>query len=217
MTTPLLSFLLQAEKLKTEMRCSWTSDPARRESVAEHSWMICLIVMSIKERVTLPLDFDRIIKMLVIHDLGEAVIGDVPLRDQVGSYDKKAKAAAEHEAIKKLFSVLPDATRQELLSLWEECEDAITNEAKFAKAIDHLEACLQCYICGLETWEETDYKIAAYYKADLFKIDPFLQKFKDTIDAHTIKMILDAGKENLLPAEILETYEERKSVLSEEL
>jgi putative hydrolase of HD superfamily len=207
----LLTFLLQAEKLKTTLRCSWTSNPARQESVAEHSWMICLITLAIKDQVKLELDFDRILKMLILHDVAEAVTGDIPLNQQLDGFNGLNKSETERRVMQQMTASLPQETREELLALWEEQELAETNEAKFAKAIDHLEACLQCYICGLETWQEADYKIAAYYKAPLFAIDPFLQHFKDVIDALTIKKIIDEGKIDLLPASILETYHQKNT------
>ena len=173
--------------------------------------MICLITLAIKDQIKIDLDFDRILKMLIVHDVAEAITGDIPLNQQFEGFNGLNKSETERRAMQQMTATLPEETRKDLLALWEEQELAQTQEAKFAKAIDHLEACLQCYICGLETWQEADYKIAAYYKAPLFAIDPFLQHFKDVVDALTIKKIIDEGKANLLPASILETYHQKKT------
>lgn len=78
----ILSFLTLAEKLKTTLRHSWTNDPARQESTAEHSWMICLLAMVLFGKTKLQLDQLKVLKMLVIHDLAEAITGDIPLSMQ---------------------------------------------------------------------------------------------------------------------------------------
>jgi len=81
----LLQFYIAAEKLKTTIRHSHTSDSNRIESAAEHSWMLALIALSLFEHLETKIDQLRVLKMVLIHDLAEAVTGDIPhLKNQQG-------------------------------------------------------------------------------------------------------------------------------------
>jgi putative hydrolases of HD superfamily len=134
-----LDFLRAAERLKTTMRSGWTSagDP---ESVAEHTWRLSLMAMLLQPSVP-DLDFSRLVKICIVHDLGEAIGGDVPAPEQARRGE--AKADAERRDLVELVTPLPERLQCEILELWDEYEGAMTPEARFAKGLDKLETILQ--------------------------------------------------------------------------
>src|SRR6185437_1767014 len=97
----LFTFFIEAEKLKTTMRHSWTSDSNRQESSAEHSWMLCLIAVSIFDHLEVKVDQLRVLKMLIIHDVAEVVIGDIPAFDTEGRKNKKEREKMAVEQLTK--------------------------------------------------------------------------------------------------------------------
>ena len=108
-----LSFLNTVEKLKCNTRHSWTST-GRQESVAEHSWRLALMAMLCKNEYP-DLDINKVIKMCLIHDLGEALTGDVPAFLKTEEHEQ-----AEGVAINSILSELPDAERNEISLLFDE-------------------------------------------------------------------------------------------------
>lgn len=134
----LLDFLRLAERLKNTVRSSHTSE-GRRESVAEHTWRLCLMAL-VFERHFPDVDFARLVKICIVHDLGEAIGGDIPAPEQTGP---GTKAADERRDLLQLLAPLPAGTREEIVALWDEYEAAATAEARLAKALDKLETILQ--------------------------------------------------------------------------
>jgi len=133
-----LEFLRAAEQLKTTYRSGWTS-AGRSESVAEHTWRLCL--MSMLFAGSFPdVDFAKLVKICIIHDLGEAIGGDIPAIHQVPG---ESKAAQEREDLLQLLRPLPERLRAEITALWDEYEAAASPEAKLAKALDKLETIMQ--------------------------------------------------------------------------
>ncbi len=134
----ILGFLKQAEQLKNVLRSSHTSQ-GRPESTAEHSWRLCLMAMMLEDGFP-EIDFARLVKICIIHDLGEAISGDIPAIHQVGLPDK---AAQEREDLLTLLQPLPDAQRAKILDLWDDYSEARSPEARLAKALDKLETIMQ--------------------------------------------------------------------------
>ncbi|MBE9605921.1 HD domain-containing protein [Acetobacteraceae bacterium H6797] len=132
-----LNFLREAEKLKDVLRNSHTST-GRRESTAEHSWRLCLMAMVLAEEFP-GLDMLKLMKMCLVHDLGEALHGDIPATDPAA----KGKAAVERQDLSILVKDLPAGPRAEILSLWDEYDAASSPEARIAKGLDKLETILQ--------------------------------------------------------------------------
>jgi putative hydrolase of HD superfamily len=133
-----LTFLRAAERLKTVSRSGWTS-AGEQESVAEHTWRLCLMAMLLYGR-TPGIDLARLLKMCLIHDLGEAIRGDVPAPAQVAG---ASKADQERTDLLELTAPLPAPLQHEILELWDEYESADSPEAKLAKGLDKLETILQ--------------------------------------------------------------------------
>ena len=114
-----LTFLRAAERLKTQTRSGWTST-GQAESVAEHTWRLCLMAMLLYGHAP-GIDLGRLLRMCLIHDLGEAIGGDVPApAQQPGA----SKAGQERADLLELTASLPPALRQEILELWDEYERA---------------------------------------------------------------------------------------------
>ncbi len=134
----ILSFLRATERLKIVTRSAWSSE-GRPESVAEHSWRLCLMAM-VLHRGFPEADFERLVKICLIHDLGEALGGDIPAPQQGAA---GSKAADERRDLLTLLAPLPSPVRDEIVALWDEYEEARTLEARLAKALDKLETIMQ--------------------------------------------------------------------------
>jgi putative hydrolases of HD superfamily len=131
-----LSFFRAVAPFKEVMRNSWTAG-GRRESAAEHSWRLCLMALALEGELG-GIDVKRLIALLVVHDLGEAVRGDVPAPMQTGD-----KGPGERADFLSLLDGLPAPAAARLEALWDEYDRAESPEARIAKALDKLETCLQ--------------------------------------------------------------------------
>lgn len=133
-----LAFLKAAEALKDTLRSGHTSG-GRPESTAEHSWRLCLLALAFEDQLS-GADMLKLLKLCIVHDLGEAIHGDVPAVAQV---DKQAKQVQERQDMLQLTAPLDAASRAHVLSLWEEYEEGLSPEARLAKDLDKLETLLQ--------------------------------------------------------------------------
>ena len=133
-----LAFLREAERLKDTLRSAYTMS-GRTESVAEHSWRLGLLAVVFADLLP-PMDLLHVLKMCIVHDMGEAIHGDVPapLQDSL-----EPKAAGEREDFLTLVAPLGDPIRSELIDLWDEYELGTSPEAQIVKALDKLETILQ--------------------------------------------------------------------------
>jgi putative hydrolase of HD superfamily len=140
----LLDFLRAAERLKTVPRSGYTS-AGDRESVAAHTWRLSLMALLLAPEFP-EVDFARLVKICLVHDLGEAIGGDVPAPEQArrrAAGNAAGKAADERRDLVTLVQPLPRPLREEITALWDEYEAARSPEAKLAKALDKLETILQ--------------------------------------------------------------------------
>ena len=124
----ILQFYQKAEKLKTTMRHSWLSDISRQESSAEHSWMLSLLAIILADQLDTSVDQLKTLKLVIVHDLAEALTGDIPSFEI--SSRQNGKHEAEKKALKSIVSTLPKKAAKEILTLWQEFEDCQTPEAK---------------------------------------------------------------------------------------
>ncbi len=170
----ILDFLALSERLKFELRHSWLSN-GRQESVAEHSWQMALMALLMHRHLEQPVDIEKTLKMILVHDLVEAEVGDVPFFEK--GERKRLKAAREQMAIEKIRGALDPATGQEIYDLWQEYEVKATVEARFATALDHLEVQVQHNLADFATWEPIEHDLV-YTKMDgPCAVDPFLAAF----------------------------------------
>jgi len=157
--TSILKVLTLAERLKFELRHSYTSS-GRQESVAEHTWRMSLMAVLIEPLLTKKVDTARLLKMIIIHDLVEAEAKDVSALDVLRNPGIKIqKVEKEKQAIKNLRSVLKETNGQEIYDLFYEFENKETYEAKVANALDKLEVQLQHNHADFSTWEEIEYEM----------------------------------------------------------
>lgn len=178
----LLDFLHTAEKLKCNTRHSYTST-RRHESVAEHSWRLVLMAFLLKDQIP-GADMDKVLRMCLIHDLGEAVTGDIPAFEKTA-----ANEAAEVRAIDSLVSVLPQPLSEELAALFAEMEALETPEARVFKALDRMEAVLQHNEAPLDTWLPLEYELNRTYGTEDAAPYPFLKALREQMRLDTEEKI----------------------------
>ena len=181
-----LSALHVAERLKDATRHSYTSG-GRRESVAEHSWRLALLAYWLGDDFP-EADMDKVIRMCLIHDLGEAFTGDIP------SFDKTAADEdAEERQLYAWVASLPEPYRTEMDALYREMAAQQTLEARIYKALDNLEAVVQHNEADLSTWTENEYELNLRYGYDKAAFSPLLTAIRDAVRDETLAK-LEAGK-----------------------
>ncbi|GHE03432.1 haloacid dehalogenase [Allgaiera indica] len=158
----IVAVLSLAERLKREMRHSWLSD-GRRESVAEHTWLMSIAAILVAPRLERPVDLGHTLKLIALHDIAEAITGDIPCMEQ--SPRKDAKQQEEARAMETIKAMLPADIGAQVITLWREYEDAETDEARLARALDKLEVQHQHNLADLATWTEPEYGLV-YTKMD---------------------------------------------------
>ena len=178
----LLEILSVAEKLKCNTRHCYTSS-GRRESVAEHSWRISLMAMLLTKEFP-EADMDKVIKMLLIHDLGESFTGDIP------SFRKtEENETTEEKLLYNWVASLPQPYAAEMRALYEEMAGRETTEAKIYKAIDNFEAVIQHNESPLSTWIPEEYELNRTYGWDKAAFSPYLTVLRQEMLEDTEKKI----------------------------
>jgi putative hydrolase of HD superfamily len=129
----IVDFILEVDRLKAVTRKVRPAGLDRYENSAEHSWQIALFAASLVPYADGPLDLARVIRMLLVHDLGEIDTGDTIVFAREGWQERKS---AERVAVERIFGMLPGSSGEAFLDLWEEFELAKTGEARFAHAVD---------------------------------------------------------------------------------
>lgn len=146
-----LDFLTEADRLKTVLRANVLADASRRENSAEHSWHIALYALVLADQAGPGVSIDRVIRMLLLHDLVEIDVGDTPIH---GAHDPAAIEAAEAAAAERIFGLLPADQRRVLLALWHEFEAGESADAMFARSIDRVQPVMQNLASGGGTWRD---------------------------------------------------------------
>ena len=150
--TQQIRFIIEEDKLKEILRQTLCSQSRRQENDAEHSWHLCLLVITLAEHANVPnLDVLRVLKMVVIHDLVEIEAGDTFAYDtarQAGQHDREA-VAADH-----IFGLLPADQAPQFRALWDEFEARQTPESKFAAAVDRFQPMLQNCLTQGAAWRK---------------------------------------------------------------
>ena len=179
-----LDALHTAERLKDTTRHCYTSR-GRHESVAEHSWRVTLMAYFLKDEFP-EADMDKVIKMCLIHDLGEAFTGDIP------SFDKtKADEEKEEKLLHEWVRSLPGDLSTEMLALYEEMEERQTVEAKIYKALDNLEAVIQHNESDIKTWIPLEYELNLTYAEDKVAFSPYLKELRQAMKEDTLRKIAE--------------------------
>ena len=178
----LLSALHTAGRLKDTTRHCYTAK-GRHESVAEHSWRVALAAYWLRDEFP-DADMDKVIRMCLIHDLGECFTGDIP------SFDK---TAADEEAEERLLfqwvDTLPSPLREDMQALYREMAALETQEAKIYKALDKLEAVIQHNESSLSTWEPHEYDLNLTYGTENASFSPYLTALREAVRQETIDKV----------------------------
>ncbi|SFI82656.1 HD domain-containing protein [Celeribacter neptunius] len=134
------AFLMEADRLKTVERANQLMDRSRFENSAEHSWHACLLALLCAPLAGADVDIDRVIEMLMLHDIVEVDAGDHPIHIL---YDTDEIVAREKAAADRIYGLLPEDLAVSFRATWEEFEAMQSPTARFAKAIDYLAPALQ--------------------------------------------------------------------------
>ena len=175
-----IRFIQEAERLKSVLRSGFTSS-GRPESTAEHSWRLCLLAMTFADQLG-PLDMTKVLQLCVIHDLGEAIAGDVPAINQ---HLDPGKSERERRDLQTLTQTLPAALQAEILALWEEYEAAQSAEARVVKGLDKLETIIQ-HNQGANP-PDFDYAFNLAYGQRYTAADPVLAQIRALVDQDTLR------------------------------
>ena len=187
----LLEILSVAEKLKCSTRHCYASN-GRHESVAEHSWRLALMAMLLSgEEEFQAVDMNKVIRMCLIHDLGEAFTGDIP-----AFLKKNEDAQAEDQLLEQWVDGFPEVQKQEFQELLKEMGAQETREARIYKALDKLEAIIQHNESDISTWIPREYELNMTYCDDRVGFSAYLSSLREEIRQDTIKKIEEGKKQN---------------------
>lgn len=184
-----LDFLRAAEALKTATRSGYTTT-GERESVAEHTWRLCLMALVLRSGFP-EVDFARVIGICIVHDLGEAIGGDVPAPEQARR--GASKSADERRDLLTLVASLPPAQRDEIVALWDEYEGGATPEARLAKGLDKLETILQ-HTQGANP-HDFDYRFNLTYGRQHTANHPLLAQLRAILDEETERRAVEVDQQ----------------------
>ena len=194
----LLRFLQLAERLKSVPRHCYTAE-GERESVAAHAWRVALLALLL-EKEQPDIDMRRVIELALVHDLGEAVTGDIP------SFLKTERdESVESDALSQIVSLLPAPEGERLRSLFKEWEAGSTREARFCRALDKLEAVISHNESDIATWLPLEYTLNQTYGEREAEEFDCLKALRTTLRADTRRKIADA-EQGGAPAKASEPY-----------
>jgi len=187
----MVEFILEADKLKNILRQTPLVDGSRRENSAEHSWHIALMVPLLSEYADDPkMDFSRVMKMLLVHDLMEIDAGDTYCYDDEGCRDKLQR---EESAADRIFAILPPDLAQPMRALWDEFEARKTPESRFANALDRLQPFFHnCFTRG-QSWRQHGVKSSQV----VLRMRP-VKDSSEQLWQYALDMIEDAVKKGYL-------------------
>lgn len=146
-----LDFILEIDKEKNILRQTHLSGHGRRENDSEHAWHMAIMAYLLRDYANTSVDITKVILMCLIHDIVEIDAGDTYAYDAEGLKTQKAREDAAKE---RIFSLLPEDQKKELVALFDEFEDFTTPESKFAHAMDNLQPLLLNNSNGGGDWRE---------------------------------------------------------------
>lgn len=149
------AFLNEADRLKSVLRATSLVDGSRRENSGEHSWHLALYALILADQAAPGVNIDRVIRMLLLHDLVEIDVGDVPIHSANGqAHGSTTTQEAEARAAERIFGLLPSDLGVDLKALWQEFEAAESPDAIFAKSLDRVQPVMANLMSGGGTWVE---------------------------------------------------------------
>ncbi|WP_419905209.1 HD domain-containing protein [Kiloniella sp.] len=177
----ILEFLRASEPLKSTLRSGYTAS-GRPESTAEHTWRLCLMALLLEDEYP-DLDILKLMKICIVHDLGEAINGDIPAVDQAADANKNIE---ERRDLERLSSTLPSTLKDKVMNLWDDYDQGKSEEARLAKALDKLETLLQ-HTQGKNP-DNFDYGFNLSYGKKQTDYDDLTSKVRSLIDRDTAKL-----------------------------
>ncbi len=185
----LLNALEVAEQLKNNTRHSWTSR-GRHESVAEHSWRLTLMAYFVKDEYP-DLNMDKVIRMCLIHDLGEAFTGDIPAFVKTEEDEER-----ERTLLSDWVDTLPQPFCGEMKALYQEMDAQETDEARLYKALDRMETIIQHNEAPISTWLPLEYEKNLVYGKEQCSFSPYTRELQETVKNDCLEKISrERGKE----------------------
>lgn len=177
-----LDFIMELDRLKAVQRRSRVkADGNRFENSAEHSWHIALMAQMLSSYAEEPVNLERVVTMLLIHDIVEIDAGDTFAFDTEGLESQEAK---EQEAADRIFGLLPQDQAQKYRVLWQEFEDAETTDGRFAKAMDRILPLLQNCRNNGGSWAEHGVS-----KAQVIKRNEYLNGLAPELWSYALEQI----------------------------
>ena len=193
MVSKFLEFMHLAEKLKCTLRHDWTSS-GRQESVAEHSWRLALMVMLMAPHLSQPIEIEKALKMAIVHDICEAVTGDIPYFEAPeGSRAREDKRRAENKTIKEILSKFGPDLFEEIYHIWLEYEEGKTFSSKIVRSLDKLESQMQQLVADEASWSEDERKdvFSERLISSLVDESTIIELGKNVIDLSRKKVMYD--------------------------
>ena len=184
-----LDFIVEIEKLKNIHRKTRPVGLDRYENSAEHSWHVCLSALMLKDYANEAVNIDRVIKMLLIHDLGEIDAGDTIIYASE-TPEMKAEEAA---GLKRILDMLPEGKGEAYMALWHEFEQGETPDAAFAKAIDRVPPLLHNLYGDRHSWKENNVP-----KEKVFEINSRIAKGSETLWTSLEEKLVAAVNDGLI-------------------
>ncbi|WP_337268735.1 HD domain-containing protein [Oryzifoliimicrobium ureilyticus] len=192
-----LTFILEAEKLKTILRRTLLLDRSRVETDAEHTWQLALMALVLSEYSDEPVDLQKVLKMLLIHDIVEIDAGDTFAYDSVA---RVSQVERELKAADRIFALLPLDQAKEFRALWDEFELKQTSEARFANAMDRMQPLLHNFFTNGGTWDSNGVTATDVHR----RMEP-IGKASAALGALSDKLIALAVEQGILaPAKVAE-------------
>ncbi len=177
-----LETLHTINRLKDTTRHCYTPD-GRHESVAEHSWRMTMMAFFIRDEFP-EADMDKVIRMCLIHDIGEVFTGDIP-----SFYKTEANETTEADLLNNWVQKLPEPYKSEMTALYAEMDARETLEARIYKAMDNLEAVISHNESDLATWIDTEFTLNRTYGDDKVAFSDYLVKFRQLVREETDREI----------------------------
>ena len=178
----LLKAMAVAVRLKDTTRHCYT-EKGRHESVAEHCWMAALMAFFLQDEFP-EADMEKVIRMCLIHDLGEAFTGDIPTFEKTEENER-----TEEQLLREWVAALPKVCRDEMTALYDEMERRESLESRIYKAIDNLEAVIQHNFSDLSTWIPREYELNKTYGDDKVAFSPYLTALREEVRQDTLRKI----------------------------
>lgn len=178
----LLKVMHTTERLKDTMRHCYTS-AGRRESVGEHCWRLSLLAYFVTDEFE-GIDTEKLLKMCIIHDLGEIFTGDIPVFNKT-----KSNEETEENLLFRWLETLDEPFRTEMLCLYKEMDELKTTESRVYKALDGIEALIQHNESDIKTWLESEYGLQLTYADDKTAFSEYLKELRESVRQESISKI----------------------------